>query len=156
MRVNDALLGALLVVFAAALALFAQTFPNVPGQQYGASVFPTLIAVGFFSTGVLLIVSGMRARGPIVSWADWARERHGLRNVVVTILAVLFYILASEWLGFMLTMAPILLALLRLFGVGWVMSIVVAITMTLVVQYAFGSWLYVPLPWGLLAPVRWW
>ena len=156
MRVNDALLGALLVVFAVTLAFYAQTFPNVPGQQYGASVFPTLVALGFLGTGILMIISGLRARAPLVAWADWARERHGLRNVVITVLAVVFYIVASERLGFMLTMAPILLVLLRLFGVAWLMAIVVAIVMTLMIQYGFGTWLYVPLPWGLLAPVRWW
>ena len=156
MRVNDALLGALLVVFAVTLAFYAQTFPNVPGQQYGASVFPTLVALGFLGTGILMIISGLRARAPLVAWADWARERHGVRNVVITVLAVVFYILASERLGFMLTMAPILLVLLRLFGVGWPMAVTVAILMTLLIQYAFGSLLYVPLPWGLLAPVRWW
>jgi len=35
-------------------------------------------------------------------------------------------------------------------------SIAVAILVTLLIQYLFGTWLYVPLPWGLLAPVRWW
>ena len=156
MRVNDAVLGSVLLAFAVALALYAQTFPDIPGQQYGASVFPTLVAAGFAASGALLVLSGVRNRAPLVAWADWARERHGVRNVVITVLAVVFYILASERLGFMLTMAPILLVLLRLFGVGWPMAVTVAILMTLLIQYAFGSLLYVPLPWGLLAPVRWW
>lgn len=156
MRVNDALLGSFLVLLAIALIIHAQTFPNVPGQQYGAAVFPTLVAVGFLATGALLIVSGLRAKAPLVEWASWARERHGLRNVVVTALAVVFYIVASEWLGFMLTMAPILIVLLRLFRVRWITSIPVAVATTLVIQYVFGNWLYVPLPWGLLAPLRWW
>ena len=156
MRLNDAITGAALLLFAAALAFWSQSFPDIPGQQYGAAVFPTLIAAGFAATGILLIASGVRAGAPAVAWADWARERHGLRNVVVTIGAILFYIFAADTLGFMLTMAPILLVMFRLLGVGWPATIALAVVATLAVQYLFGSMLYVPLPWGLLTPIRWW
>ena len=156
MRVNDALLGALLIALAVALALYAQTFPNVPGQEYGAAVFPTLVAIGLLGSGALLVRSGLRSSAPAIAWADWSRERHGVRNVLITIALVVFYIVASDRLGFMVVTAPILLVLLRLFDVGWMTSIAVAILVTLLIQYLFGTWLYVPLPWGLLAPVRWW
>ena len=155
MRVNDWVTGAVLLAFALALALWSQTFPPIPGQQYGAAVFPTLVAVGLAGCGILMIASGIRHGGPAVAWADWARERHGVRNVVVTVAAILFYILAAERLGFILTMAPILLLMFRLLGVGWLLSIALAVVVTLAVQYLFGSLLYVPLPWGLLAPWRW-
>jgi putative tricarboxylic transport membrane protein len=155
MRLNDALIGVALLAFAAALAIYSQTFPPIPGQQYGAAVFPTLIAAGFAGTGLLLIVSGFRQHAPLVAWADWARERHGLRNVVVTVVAILVYILASETLGFILTMIPILVVMLRLFAVRWVTSIAVAVLVTFLIQYIFGEFLYVPLPWGVLAPFRW-
>ena len=36
-----------------------------------------------------------------------------------------------------------------------VLGIVLAIVVTLVIHYLFVNELYVPLPWGLLAPVRW-
>jgi putative tricarboxylic transport membrane protein len=156
MRLNDAITGAALLLFAAALAFWSQRFPDIPGQQYGAAVFPTLIAAGFAVSGLLMIASGVRAGTPAVAWADWARERHGLRNVLVTVGAILFYIFAAETLGFMVTMAPILLVMFRLLGVGWLFSIALAILVTLAVQYIFGSFLYVPLPWGLLTPIRWW
>ena len=155
MRLNDAIIGAALIVLAAALAFWSRTFPDIPGQQYGAAVFPTLIAASLAGSGLLLIASGIRKGGPIIAWADWARERHGFRNVVVTVAAILFYILAAEWLGFILTMTPILLILLRLLGVGWPTSVATAVLVTLAVQYLFVNQLYVPLPWGLLASVRW-
>jgi putative tricarboxylic transport membrane protein len=155
MRLNDALIGLALLAFAAALAIYSQTFPPIPGQQYGAAVFPTLIAAGFAGSGLLLILSGLRQHAPLVAWADWARERHGLRNVVVTVAAILVYILASERLGFILTMIPILFLMLRLFAVSWVTSIAVAVLVTFLIQYIFGEFLYVPLPWGVLAPFRW-
>jgi putative tricarboxylic transport membrane protein len=155
MRLNDAVTGAVLLAFAAALALWSQTFPPIPGQQYGAAVFPTLVAAGLAGCGMLMMASGIRQGGPVLAWADWARERHGARNVVVTVAAVLFYILASDALGFILTMAPILLVMLRLLGVPWLAAIALAIIVTLLIQYLFGSLLYVPLPWGVLSPWRW-
>jgi putative tricarboxylic transport membrane protein len=156
MRLNDAVIGAALLVFAAALAFFSRDFPSIPSQQYGAAVFPTLIAAGFAVCGVLMVVSGVRQGGPVLAWADWARERHGFRNVVVTVAAILFYILAADTLGFLLTIVPILLILFRLLGVGWIASVGLAAVVALVVQYIFGSFLYVPLPWGVLSPIRWW
>ncbi|MBA3517282.1 MAG: tripartite tricarboxylate transporter TctB family protein [Rhizobiales bacterium] len=156
MRLNDAIVGAALLIFGAALAFWSQSFPAIPGQQYGAAVFPTLVAAGFAVCGLLMIASGLRQGGPAIAWADWAHEGHGLRNVAITVAAILFYILASDTLGFILTMAPILLVMFRLLGVGWFPSIGLAILVTLAVQYVFGSFLYVPLPWGVLTPIRWW
>lgn len=156
MRLNDAVIGAVLLLFAVALAGYSQTFPPIPGQQYGAAVFPTLIAAGLAGSGLLLIASGIRQGGPALAWADWARGRHGFRNVVITVAATLFYVLMADILGFILTMGLILLVLLRMMTVGWLASIGLAIAMALGIQYLFGSLLYVPLPWGILTPVRWW
>lgn len=155
MRLNDAIIGGALIVLAAALAFWSRSFPDIPGQQYGAAVFPTLIAAGLAGSGILLIASGVRKGGPVVAWADWARERHGLRNVLVTVAAILFYILAADTLGFIPTMAPILLVMFRLLRVGWLKGIVLSIVVTLVIHHLFVNQLYVPLPWGLLEPVRW-
>jgi hypothetical protein len=45
--------------------------------------------------------------------------------------------------------------MLRLLGVGWPTSVATAVLVTLAVHYLFVNQLYVPLPWGLLASVRW-
>ena len=155
MRLNDAIIGAVLIVLATALVLWSRSFPDIPGQQYGAAVFPTLIAAGLAGSGILLITSGIGKGGPVIAWADWAQERHGLRNVFVTVAAILFYILVADTLGFVLTMTPILLLMLRLLGVGWPTSIALSIVVSLVIHYLFVNQLYVPLPWGLLEPIRW-
>jgi putative tricarboxylic transport membrane protein len=156
MRLNDALLGLLLVVLAGAIAWRAQFFPAVPGQTIGASAFPTLIAAGFAFCGVVLIVSGLRERAPAVIWSDWTQEPRAILNVLATIGAVVFYLLAARTLGFIPTTFLILLALQRLFGVGWAATLSVAILVPIGMQYVFGKMLLVPLPWGLLAPVRLW
>jgi putative tricarboxylic transport membrane protein len=113
MRLNDWVIGAFLLVFAAALAFWSQGFPAIPGQQYGASVFPTLVAAGLAGLRHPPDRLGIRHGAPVVAWADWARERHGFRTCSSPVGAILFYILAADTLGFMLTMAPILLLLFR-------------------------------------------
>jgi putative tricarboxylic transport membrane protein len=156
MRLNDALLGLLLIAFAGAMSWRAQFFPSVPGQNIGAAAFPTLIAGGFAFCGVVLLAAGLRARAPAVIWGDWTRDRRAILNVVATIGSVVFYLLAARGLGFIPTVALILLVLQRLFGVGWATTLIVALLAPVVMQYLFGRILLVPLPWGMLAPVRPW
>jgi putative tricarboxylic transport membrane protein len=156
MRLNDGLLGLILIAFAAAHAYPSRAFLTIPGQHYCASAFPTLIAVGFAGCGLVLVASAIRQRAPLVVWQDWTRDGRGIVNVVATIGAVVFYIVAWHRLGFILTSIPVLVLLLRLFGVGWFWTLTIAIVVPLGMQYLFGRVLLVPLPWGLLAPVRLW
>ena len=64
MRINDAILGAVLLVFSLVVGLYARTFPAIPGQEYGASVFPTWISIAFGLCSIVLIAGGMR------QWAE--------------------------------------------------------------------------------------
>lgn len=155
MRLNDAVLGCIFLLVAVAVALTARGFPAVPGQDYGASSFPMLIAAGFAGCGLVLIRSGLRERTPLVEWRPWTRNSGLVVNVLAIIFAVVFYILVSAWLGFIPTTALILVALLRRFRVGWGTTLALAILAPLMMQYMFGNLLLVPLPWGLLAPIRW-
>ena len=155
MRLNDALLGAILIVLAGLLAWHAQSFPSVPGQQIGAAAFPTLIAGGFGLCGVVLLASGLRQGGAWVVRSDWTRDGWAVASVLAVVGAVVFYLLAARGLGFIPTMALILLALQRLFGVGWGVAVAVALVVPPGMQYLFGTLLLVPLPWGLLEPLRW-
>ncbi|MBA3324114.1 MAG: tripartite tricarboxylate transporter TctB family protein [Rhodobacteraceae bacterium] len=155
MRLNDAVLGCIFLLVAVAVALTARGFPAVPGQDYGASSFPMLIAAGFAGCGLVLIRSGLRERTPLVEWRPWTRNSGLVVNVLAIIFAVVFYILVSAWLGFIPTTALILVALLRRFRVGWGTTLALAILAPLIMQYMFGNLLLVPLPWGLLAPIRW-
>jgi putative tricarboxylic transport membrane protein len=114
-----------------------------------------VIAAGFAGCGLVLIRSGLRERGTLVEWLPWTSDPRLAVNVLAIILAVVFYMLVSGTLGFILTMAIILLALLRRFRVGWGTALALAALAPVVMQYLFGNLLLVPVPWGLLSPVRW-
>jgi putative tricarboxylic transport membrane protein len=154
MRFNDAALGALLLVFSIVVGLWSQRFPAIPGQEYGASVFPTLVAVGIGLCSLVLVVSGLSQGGGVMSFAGWARDWRGYIRILLFIASVVFYILAVRFLGFIPTMTLVLLLDLKLLRVGWLAAIVVAIVTSLVLQWSFSDLLQVPLPWGFLSGYR--
>jgi putative tricarboxylic transport membrane protein len=154
MKVNDAVFGSGLLVFAAAMMLYTRTFPGMPGQAYGPALFPRLIGIGVSICGVLLVVRGWRAR-TTVPWfelADWVRSVPKAGGVALTLAAVLFYILAADLLGFFLTSLAILLALFLQRGVRLWVATVIGVLAVLAIQQSFVVVLRVPLPRGLLGP----
>lgn len=157
MRVNDAITGVVLIVFALAMIGYAQaTFPSMPGQDYGPALFPTLIGVGFMLCGVILIAGGV-ARRQAAPWfvgSEGFRSPHHLACFGAVVGGLLAYILISDWLGFIPTALILLTGWLVVFRGGrWGSSFVIALVVTLVVDYAFTEFLLVPLPLGLLQAV---
>ena len=155
MRVNDALIGALLLLFAVALALYAQTFPAIPGQQFGAAVFPTAIAVVVGAFSLILIVQGMRSWQGMVTWSDWAHSHHGPLNLITAFGGVLFYVFVADALGFIPTMAAILIVLFFILQVRWWLALLVTAAVTLGMDVMFVDLLKVPLPWGIVPVFSW-
>jgi putative tricarboxylic transport membrane protein len=157
MRLNDAVFGVLLIVFAVAEIAYTRTFPSLHGQAYGPDLFPILIGVGFLITGAILTIQGVaqRAGQPLVEIGAWAADRRNVVNFALVLLALLFYIAASDWLGFILTAFIIMLVLLKSFGSGVVTALVLAALTTLGIHTLFARVLLVPLPWGVLQPVAW-
>jgi putative tricarboxylic transport membrane protein len=155
-RVNDAVIGVVLVVFALAMIAYTRTFPAMPGQDYGPAVFPVLIGIGFLITGLILIVSGLR-RQKTEGWftgGEWLRSRTHVARFVAVLGGLIVYILVSGWLGFIPTALLLLFGWLVLFRNGKpVSSLVIALAVTLVVHYAFSQLLLVPLPLGILQPL---
>ena len=157
MRLNDAVFGVILILFAIAEIAWTTTFPSLYGQEYGPNLFPIIIGAGLALCGVILLVRGLAQRGtvPMVEWGDWAGDKATVLNVVLLIGSMIFYILFSEWLGFIITAFAILTLLLVRLGTGLLTSIVIAVIVTLLIHTLFARVLLVPLPWGILQPVAW-
>ena len=161
MKVNDAIWGALLLLLSAVLLVHVQSFPRIPGQQYGPALFPGVIAVGLALCAALLIVKGIAARthgherAQWIAFEPWTRSHRHLLAFALTLGANVFYIVAVDALGFIPTGIIYLAVLLAVFGVRarWILPL--AVVSTLVIHTAFYKLLRVPLPWGLLEPVLW-
>jgi len=157
MRFNNAIFGAILILFALAEIAYATTFPRLHGQNYGPELFPTIIGVGLLVCGVILVVQGIgqRATVPLVEIGDWAQDRHNIANVVILLGSIVFYILVSDRLGFIPASLLILTTLLVRFGSTLRASLVLAVVTTFIIHTLFAKVLLVPLPWGILLPWAW-
>jgi putative tricarboxylic transport membrane protein len=156
MKINDAVMGGLLLVLAAAIGVYVSGFPGMPGQRYGAALFPGMIAAGLAVCGALLLARGLREKTPPFEFASWTREGSLAANFALVCGSLLFYILASETLGFMVTGTLLLLALFLKLGVRLSVSVAVAPIAALVIHLLFYKLLKVPLPWGILTFMAGW
>jgi putative tricarboxylic transport membrane protein len=122
----------------------------MPGQKFGPAWFPGLIAVGLAICGALLVHSGVRKGGPLLTWPPWMRERRASSGVVAVVAGILFYVLAVDRLGFHITGVLVLALWVRLLGASWRVTLPVALIATFAIHLAFYKALRVPLPWGVL------
>lgn len=158
MRFNDAVFGVVLILFGLTIVWHAQSFPDMPGQNYGPALVPTVIGVGFMACGAVLVAGGLRRRAlePWLHLEPWAASPARLLDALSVVGGLLFYILFSDWLGFLLTGVTLLTFWLVRFRGGHVLSsLPIAAGATLAVDYAFRSMLLVPLPLGPFAILPW-
>ena len=171
MRINDAITGAVLVIFAVAEIAYTRTFPSLHGQSYGPNLFPALIGLALAMCGLVLIIRGLIARRTTgqaivndavnttaVKWIDLgniAESNHARINALLIIVFLLVYIFLSDWLGFIPLSLIIVAVMLHRLGSPLVVACSVAIVTTAVIQILFAKVLLVPLPAGLLQGIVW-
>ena len=153
---QDRVAGLLVAALGTAVALYARTFPPMPGQRIGPALFPTIVGLLLVVLGIVLAV----ARAGSDRGMDRARETRSARRemqgrfaAVVGVLVL--YVAGVDWLGFILTGICFLSALMLVFGVrrSWILPMAAAVT--LAIHYSFYTVLRVPLPWGLLDAIAW-
>lgn len=157
MRFSDSLIAALLIALAAAVIAHASGFPPMPGQAFGSSLFPTLVAAGLILASLGLVISGWRSgqRQPLVERDAWVHSPRLLFDFALVIGGVLFYVLFSETLGYLIAAPLALAAFLFATGVRPLVVLPVAVVVPVIIHYLFYTLLKVPLPWGLLTDYAW-
>ena len=156
MRFNDALLGIVFLALSVAVLVTIQAFPKIPGQSIGPGAFPGLIALLLAGCSVALIWRGWRERAsqPLVSMGAWLGSSRHVRNFLVAVGSLVFYIVAADKLGFLICGALILLALFLTLRVRPLLAPGLALFLPVAIHLIFYKLLRVPLPWGVL-PVLW-
>lgn len=156
MRFNDAVLGGAFLALSIAVLLDIQGFPTIPGQKIGPGAFPGLIAIVLACCSVALIWRGWRERQvqPLVAVGAWLGSPEHVRNFLITVGALVFYVLAADKLGFLVCGTLILLAMFLTLKVKPSHAVPLAVALPLVIHLIFYKLLRVPLPWGVL-PVMW-
>ena len=162
MHIPDRFTGSFLVALGALAAYGGSRLPPVPGQQVGPSVFPMTIGVGLALCGVLIALGAGR-RFEEAAEADLAAIEGpaapapaplaGLRALLPPSL-LLFYVLAADRLGFIVTAAIMVLGTALALGARWRLALPLAALAPFAVHLVFGKLLRVPLPVGLV-PTPW-
>jgi len=156
MKLGDAGSGLLAAMLGVAVVLQARTFPPMLGQPVGPSLFPVLIGGGLIVAGAALILADVRARTrTFVKLEAWAQRPRMLANFALVIADLLFYALAVDRLGFLITAVLFLTVLFLAFGVRRARILPIAVAVTIVIHYGFYTLLRVPLPWGMLEGIAW-
>ena len=152
MRVNDAIIGLLLIAISVAVGIATLSFPEFPGQRYGPSLFPRVLAAGLTICGAILVVRGWHARAE-QHWLVldfWTKEPWRLASFGLVIAAVLLYILASDTVGFIPVAIVVLGVLFLWLGTRPITATITAVVATFAIHWFFATMLRVPLPRGWL------
>jgi putative tricarboxylic transport membrane protein len=156
MKVADTILGALFALLGVVVLWHVQSFPVIPGQKFGAALFPGVISAGLVICGLLLTARGLRRPAPgarLIAFDDWARDPVIVIRFLSVPIGLLFYVLTSDFLGFHIAASLAMLAWLLVFGMKPLPAVAVAIAFPIVMHLAFYKILRVPLPWGVLTNV---
>ncbi|MDL2297650.1 tripartite tricarboxylate transporter TctB family protein [Synergistaceae bacterium OttesenSCG-928-D05] len=149
MKISDAIFGIILIVFSVLVLIYSRTLPSLPGYAYGSGFFPSLTAIFILGGGILLLVRGVRAKQPLLVLGAWTKSPKLISNICLIPLNLVFYILVSDKLGFILTTFLMMTA-----TIWWlrkkVASTIIVAAVSAVITYAFfAKLMLVPLPAGI-------
>ena len=163
MQLSDRFTGLFLIALGGVSAYGGSRLPPVPGQQVGPNVFPLVVGAGLVLCGALIALGIGRhfedeAEADLAAHSDREPEHvagrwRGLMALVPPGL-LLFYVLAVDRLGFLVTAAAIVLMASLALGARLRLAAPLAIGAPLFVHLVFSKLLRVPLPPGLV-PAPW-
>lgn len=164
MRLSDRITGLVLVGLGGLCAYGGSLLPPVPGQPVGPNVFPMVVGGGLVICG-LMIAFGIghtfedEAEADLAAHSDVDQTAalHGRwwkLRVLIPPALLLFYVFASERLGFVPTAALMVLALSTTLGARLRLAVPLAVLAPIGVHLIFAKLLRVALPAGLL-PMPW-
>lgn len=158
MHLSDRVTGGFLVLLGALAFWGGSRLPGVPGQDVGPAVFPMVVGGGLVLCGVLIVLGigqGFEEPDPEPTEAHEGLARwlgpHRVLAALVPPALLVFYVLASEPLGFLLTACVMVLVAALCLGASLRLALAVAVGAPPVVHLVFYKLLRVPLPEGLLA-----
>lgn len=162
MQLPDRFTGLFLVALGGLAAYGGSRLAPVPGQQVGPNVFPLVIGIGLCVCGVLIALGVGHsfeedAEADLAAHTDTAPADTGWWRGLMALVPpglLLFYVLAVDRLGFILTAGLMVLTVSLTLGGRWRLAVPLAILAPIAVHLLFSKLLRVPLPPGLI-PMPW-
>ena len=152
MRIHDAIVGLVIVVFGGLVVWHVQSFPIMPGQAIGPATFPTALGIGFMLCGAIIAFKGFKPmvqRRALVLAPGWFVPRHVAAGAVM-VLGTLACAMGFETLGFPISVAALTFALLLLMRYRPVTSAIISVVFVAAIYWIMARELLVPLPLGPL------
>ena len=140
--------GGVLMALGAAAAWGGSRLPPVPGQDVGPAAFPMVIGFGLILCGALIALD----IGESFEVDDKPTPLNP--RVLVPPGLILFYVLAADTLGFLLTAAAMVVCAALALGARPRLALAMAVIAPPLIHLAFYKLLRVPLPAGIL-PAPW-
>ncbi|MBW6399057.1 tripartite tricarboxylate transporter TctB family protein [Roseomonas sp. HJA6] len=157
MHLSDRVTGLCLALLGSLAFWGGSRLPAVPGQDVGPAAFPMVIGTGLVLCG-LMIAFGIGHTFEVEEPAE-REEAPGLAKLLGGLdwlaaflppVLLLFYVVAADRLGFLITAAIMLLVASRALGASWRLAIGVTVLAPPFVHLVFYKLLRVPLPDGPL------
>lgn len=150
---KDMILGLCFMVAGIVTIYVARQYPTMPSLQFGPSLFPSLIGGGFFLGGLVLAATQfptLRQRASEGRVA-WRIDYQALLIALLPCALVVFYILASDYLGTAICLTAMMFVLMLVRKTPWLLALGVSVAASLVIYFVFSRYLLIPLPEGLLS-----
>lgn len=142
--------GGLFLAVGALMLYHASKLPYMLDGVPGPGFLPLWIAIGIVVTGILLMVTALRAR-PIPEDAIQWPAAEGWRQVAILLGALAAALLLLDRLGFLIVAALFMAVVVFSLGVrSWRTLVTVPLLSAIGLYLVFAVWLRVPLPKGLL------
>lgn len=158
MHLSDRVTGLFLALLGALAFWGGSLLPAVPGQDVGPAAFPMVIGAGLVICGALIAAGIGHSFEAAEADADGGPPGFAARLGPIAALLppalLIFYVLAAERLGFLLTAGIMLLVAARALGASWRLTAATVVLAPPVVHLIFYKLLRVPLPAGVL-PAPW-
>jgi putative tricarboxylic transport membrane protein len=158
MKFNDVVIGVFFCVLGAGLAGYASTLEPPRHLQYGPGFFPGVIGAGLMLIGCLIVLLNVRTIRTTPIWVrpDWSYGLDGWMRFSSALIAIVFYLVAVNTLGFIATATIIVTFILLVSRIPIRRGLPVGLGTALVLTLVFASILRVPLPWGPLESISGW
>jgi putative tricarboxylic transport membrane protein len=149
MRISNTVIGLVIILFGGAVLIDTRSFPSLENGYPGPSLFPNILAVLFIIAGIVLVAQGVRCREKFLKFDTTGIGQGGVVNILLVLVAILFYILLSDFLGFQITSFIVLVGLMKWLRVSTFWSLSMSVVITEAIYILFAKILLVALPWGI-------
>lgn len=154
---RDLVAGIGFVIAGIVTIITAQQFPTLPSLQYGPSLFPSIVGGGFCIGGTVLAFNALWHRRKVVAQGvqndpvltDSSSKRSHWAMLLPPV-SIVFYILASDYLGAMLSIMIILFSLMLLRKTLPYVALATSLVVSAAIYFIFSHYLLIPLPQGVL------